>query len=78
MIELLKENWVIVAGVLASAAVLLGPELRKLPGLVLKPFKRKPADNTVELLLELKTRLKGSEAESSLNEAIIIVLELDK
>lgn len=75
MIELIKDNWVIVAGVAASAAVLLGPELLKL---AMWPFKRKPADNTVELLLELKTRLRGSEAEAAINEAIIVVLELDQ
>ena len=75
MIELLKENWVIVAGVVASAAVLLGPEL---PKLAVWPFKRKPADNTVEMLLELKSRLEDPGAVAAINDAIIIVLELDK
>jgi hypothetical protein len=75
MIELLKDNWVIVVGVAASAAVLLGPELLKLARW---PFKQKPADNTVEMLLELKSRLGDSDAVVHINEAIIVVLELDK
>ena len=73
MIDLILENWVVALALVGSIIFLLGPELLKLRKLI---PGRKKADNTLELLLELRSRFESPEAVSALNEVIAEVLEL--